>query len=126
MVKVSPEKGFRTPLGSLRSLRVSPPVLTIVAVTLRFPSPSKLASDVETLTFKPGAVDIPGAAEPAAAQATRVMKGVRREENIRAENGTEGGRRDETKGLNGPGFLNRLQALKASCACIVHECTDRP
>ena len=74
MVKEFSGKGFRTPRGSLRSLRVSSPVLVTVVVTFRFCNPSTLALGVEVLR------DSPGAAETATAEAMRATREARREE----------------------------------------------
>ena len=65
-VEMSPRKEFKSPLGSLKSLRVSPPVLAMVTVTLMFSNPSELTFNVEGSPAKLGAVNKPGAAETAA------------------------------------------------------------
>ena len=67
---------LKTPRGSLRSLRVSSPVLVTVAVTFKFTSPLTLTLGVETLTAKPGV------AKMQTAEATRATRGAWREENI--------------------------------------------
>jgi len=74
MVKEFSGKESRTPRGSLRSLRVSSPVLVMVVVTFRFSNPSTSALGVEILRVKPGA------AETATAEATRATSETRREE----------------------------------------------
>ena len=82
MVKVFSGKELRTPRGSLRSLRVSPPVLAMVVVTLRFSNPSTLALGDEDLTVRLG-VETAGAAETVTAEETRAAKKAQREgENI--------------------------------------------
>ena len=68
MLKVFSGKEFKGPRGSLRSLRVSSPVLAMVAVTFKFSNPWVSALRVEVQTVKPGA------AETAIAEATRVMR----------------------------------------------------
>ena len=73
-VKVFSGKEFKTPRGSLRSLRVSSPVLVTVVVTFKFCNPSTLALGVVVLRVKPGA------AETATAEATRARREARREE----------------------------------------------
>jgi len=65
MKKVFSGKVFKTPRGSLRSLRVPSPVLVIVVVTFRFSNPLTLASGVEILRIRLGA------AETEATRATR-------------------------------------------------------
>ena len=65
----------RTPRGSLRSLRVSSPVLTTVTVTLRFSNPSALRLEVDVLTVKLGVVEIADATETAATYAMRMARG---------------------------------------------------
>ena len=74
MLKLFSGKGFKTPRGSLRSLRVSSPVLVTVVVTFKFSNPSTLRLGVEVLTVKPGA------AETTIAEATRATREARREE----------------------------------------------
>ena len=74
MVKEFSGNGFKTPRGSLRSLRVSSPVLVTVVVTFKFSNPSTLTVGVEVLSVKPGA------AETATAEATRATREARREE----------------------------------------------
>ena len=77
MLKEFSGKEFKTPRGSLRSLRVSSPVLMTVVVTFKFSNPSTLTLEVEVLTVKPGA------AETATAEATRATREAwREEENI--------------------------------------------
>jgi len=77
MLKLFSGKVFKTPRGSLRSLRVSSPELIMVVVTFRFINPSTLALGVDVLTVRPGA------AETATAEATRATrKAGREEENI--------------------------------------------
>jgi len=71
-VKEFSGKEFKTPRGSLRSLRVPSPVLVTVVVTFKFCNPSTLTVGVVVLRVKPGA------AETAIAETTRA----RREENI--------------------------------------------
>ena len=73
MLKVFAGDGPKTPRGSLKSLRTSPPVLTTVVVTFKFSSPSTSMLGVEVLTLKLGA------AETATTQAARTAIG---EENI--------------------------------------------
>ena len=65
MVDESPEKGPKTPWGSLRGLRVSSPVLIIAVVTFRLSNPSIFGLGVEVLTTRLGA------AETATAEAAR-------------------------------------------------------
>ena len=74
MVKEFSGKESKTPRGSLRSLRVSSPVLVMVVVTFRFSSPSTLAFGVEILRDKLGA------AETMAVEATSATSEARREE----------------------------------------------
>jgi hypothetical protein len=74
ILKLSSGKELKTPRGSLRSLRVSSPVLVMVVVTFKFSNPSTLTLGVDALTVKPGA------AETATAEATRATKEARREE----------------------------------------------
>jgi len=75
MLKVFSGKVFKTPRGSLRSLRVWSPVLVTVAVTFKFPNPSTLLLWVEATTVKPGP------AETTAAEATRATREARMEED---------------------------------------------
>ena len=76
-MKVFSGKGFKTPRGSLNSLRDSLPVLMMVVVIFKFSSPSTLTLGVEALTDKLGV------AETATAEAMRVMREAQREkENI--------------------------------------------
>ena len=75
MVKEFSGKEFKTPRGSLRSLRVSSPMLVMVVVTFRFSNPTTSALGVEILRDKPGA------AETATAEATREISKAE-EENI--------------------------------------------
>ena len=80
MVKEFSGNESKTPRGSLRSLRVSSPVLVIVVVTFRFSNPSTLAFGVEILRDKLGA------AETTAVEATRATSEARmKEENIGME-----------------------------------------
>jgi hypothetical protein len=72
MLKLFSGNLFKTPRGSLRSLRVSSPVLVIVAVTFKFPNPSTMALGVDVLTVKLGA------AEAVIAEATRAAREARR------------------------------------------------
>ena len=74
MVKEFSGKESKTPRGSLRSLRVSSPVLVIVVVTFRFSNPSTSTLGVEILRDKPGV------AETATAEATRATSEARMEE----------------------------------------------
>ena len=74
MSKEFPGKGFKTLRGSLRSLRVSLPVLVTVAVTFKFSNPSTLTLGIEVLTAKLWS------AETAIAEATMVTREARREE----------------------------------------------
>ena len=74
ILNVSSGKVFKTPRGSLRSLRVWSPVLVTVVVTFKFSNPSTLALEVEVLTVNPGP------AETATAEATRATREARREE----------------------------------------------
>ena len=74
MVKEFSGKESKTPRGSLRSLRVSSPVLVMVVVTFRFSNPSTLALGVEILRDKLGA------AETTAVEAMRATSEARREE----------------------------------------------
>ena len=67
IVKVFSGNGLKTPRGSLRSFRVPPPVLAMVAVTSRFFNPSACTLEVEVLTVKLGAVEMAGTAEMATA-----------------------------------------------------------
>ena len=80
MVKEFSGKEFKAPRGSLRSLRVSAPVLTIVVVTFRFPNPSTLTLGVDVLMVTLGAPETAGAAETVTAEATRATREARREE----------------------------------------------
>lgn len=68
MLKVFSGNEFKTPRGSLSNLRVSSPVLTTVAVTLKFFNPSTSTFGVEVLTIKPGT------AETVTTEATRTMR----------------------------------------------------
>ena len=70
-VKEFSGNGSKTPRGSLKSLRDSPPVLTTVAVTLRPPDPSGLRSEVEVPTIKLGRAETEEIEEARATQATR-------------------------------------------------------
>jgi len=74
MLKEFSEKEFKTPRGSLRSLRVSSPVLMTVVVTFKFSNPSTLRLEVGVLMTNPGAADT------ATAEATRATREARREE----------------------------------------------
>jgi len=74
MVKEFSGKESKTPRGSLRSLRVSSPVLVMVVVTFRFSNPSTSTLGVEILRDKPGV------AETAAAEATRATSEAQMEE----------------------------------------------
>jgi len=74
MVKEFSGKELKTPRGSLRSLRVSSPVLVTVVVTFKFSNPSTSTLGVEVLRVRPGA------AETAIAEATRAAREARREE----------------------------------------------
>jgi len=65
MLKVFPGKEFKAPRGSLRSLRVSSPVLVTVVVTFQLSSLSTCTLETDILTVRPGA------AETAIAEATR-------------------------------------------------------
>ena len=76
MLKLFSGKVSKTPRGSLRSLRVSSPVLVVVVVTFRFPNPSTLALGIDALTVRPGAADM------ATTEATRATREAWREENI--------------------------------------------
>ena len=77
MLKLFSGKVSKTPRGSLRSLRVSSPVLIMVVVTFRFINPSTLALGVDVLTVRPGA------AETTTTEATRAAREAgREEENI--------------------------------------------
>jgi len=80
MVKEFSGKGFKAPRGSLRSLRVSPPVFTMVVVTFKFFNPSTLVFEVRVLTVTLGMPERAGAAETAIAEATRAMREARMEE----------------------------------------------
>ena len=71
MLKEFSGKESKTPRGSLRSFRVSSPVLRTVVVTFKFSNPSTLALEVEVQTVKSGV------AEATMAEATRAT----REEN---------------------------------------------
>ena len=73
MLKVFSGNECKTLRGSLRSFRVSSPVLTTVVVTLKFSNPWTSALAVEVQTVKPGV------AETAIAEATRAMRDERRE-----------------------------------------------
>ncbi len=72
IAKVSAGRGLRTPLGSLRSLRVSSPVFVTVVVTFQFSTPATAPGPV-TLRERPGT------AETADAVATRATRAARRE-----------------------------------------------
>jgi len=62
---------------------VSPPVLTMVVVTLKFSNPSTLMLGVEDLMVKLGTVETAGGAEIVTAEETRATRKARREgENI--------------------------------------------
>jgi len=74
MVKLFSGKVLKTPRGSLRSFRVSSPVLEMVVVTFRLSNPSTLALGTDALTVRPGV------AETATAEATRRTREARREE----------------------------------------------
>ena len=77
IVKEFSGKEFKAPRGSLRSLRVSSPMLIIVVVTFKFSNPSMLTLGVEVLRVRPGM------AETATTKVTREMREARRmEENI--------------------------------------------
>ena len=69
-------KGLKTPRGSLRRLRVSSPLLVMVAATFKFSDSSALMLGAEVLTVKPGA------AETAITETTRAKRGARKEEDI--------------------------------------------
>ena len=98
MVKVFSGKEFKAPRGSLRSLRVSSPVLVMVVMTLKFSSPSTLTSGVEALIVRLGV------AETTTANATTVKtEGLREEENIVVK-------AVGISGLKGPG-LSSLSVL---------------
>ena len=75
-LKLFSGKVFKTPRGSLRSLRVPSPVLVMVIVTFRFSNPLTLTSGVEVLRVRLGA------AETEAAVAMRATK----EANMEEEN----------------------------------------
>ena len=83
MVKVFSGNEFNTPRGSFSSLRVSPPVLITVVVTFKFSNPSTSTFGVEVLTVKPGA------AETVTVEATRMMRGAKREGGSIMEAGGE-------------------------------------
>ena len=68
MLKVFSGKGLKAPRGSLRSFRVSSPVLVTVVVTFKFSNPSTWGLGTDVLTDKPGP------AETATAVATRATK----------------------------------------------------
>ena len=83
MLKVLAGRVLRTVRGSLRSLRVSSPVLVTVATTFKFSTPSTAAGPV-TLRDRPGAAET----EAAVAMATRAMRVARREvENMALRKG---------------------------------------
>jgi len=73
MKKVFSGKVFKTPRGSLRSLRVPSPVLVMVVVTFRFSNPPTFTSVVEALRVRLGA------AETDATEAMRVTREPHRE-----------------------------------------------
>ena len=73
-------KEFKDPRGSLSSLRVLSPVLTMVVVTFKFCVPSTLALGTEVLTVTLGVSETAGAAETTTAEATSAMREARREE----------------------------------------------
>ena len=99
MLKVFSGKEVKSPRGSLRSFRVSSPVLAMVVVTFKFSNPSTSTSGVQVQTVKPGV------AETAMAEAVRVMM----------EAGGSGGHCEGVRGDNG-NELNepRLKSLPAS------------
>ena len=74
MLKVFSGKGLKAPRGSLRSFRVSSPVLVTVVVTFKFSNPSTRTLGTDALT------DRSGPAETATAEATRATKEARTEE----------------------------------------------
>jgi len=83
MVKEFSGKWFKDPRGSLSSLRVSLPVLTMVVVTFKFSNPSTSGLGVEVLMVTLGPPGAAGAAEVATAEAIMAMREARRkEENI--------------------------------------------
>ena len=57
MLKVFSGKGLKTPRGSLRSLRVSSPVLVTVAVTFKYSNPSTWTLGTDALTVRPGVAE---------------------------------------------------------------------
>ena len=76
MVKLFSGTELKTPRGSLRSLRVSSPVLKTVAVTFKFSNPSTSTFGIEVLTLKLGA------APTVTAETTRATRTARREGDI--------------------------------------------
>ena len=74
MLKVSSGNELKAPRGSLRSFRVSSPVLVMVVVTFKFSNPSTRTLGTEVLMVRPGV------AETATTEAMRAMKEARREE----------------------------------------------
>ena len=76
MVKLCSGKESKTPRGSLRSFRVSLPVLNKVTVTFKFCTPLTSTLGTEVITVKLGA------ALAATAEATRTMRAARRNESI--------------------------------------------
>ena len=100
MVKVFSGNGFKVPRGSLRSLRVSSPVLVMVMVTFKFSNPSTSTLEVEALRVRPGV------AETTTAEATKAKRETKREE----ENILKAVEVVETLGLKGHG-LSSLPAL---------------
>ena len=77
IVKVFSGKVFKTPRGSLRSLRDSSPVLVTVVMTFRFSSPLTSTLGVEVLRLRLGT------AETETAEAVRTTREAQREkENI--------------------------------------------
>jgi len=95
MLKVFSGKVFKTPRGSLRSFRVTSPVLVTVVVTFRFSNPLTLTSDVEVLRVRLRE------AETEAAEAMRAMREARREEENIVVEAVKG---VETLGLKDPGL----------------------
>ena len=109
IVKVFSGNEFKAPRGSLRSLRVSSPVLVMVVMTLKFSNPSTLTSGVEALIVRLGV------AETTAAKATTVKTEVQREEEnivVKAVG---------TSGLKGPG-LSSLSVLPIAQAHLPRDC----
>ena len=95
ILKVFSGKVFEAPRGSLRSLRVSSPVLVMVVVTSKFSNPSTLTLGVEALIVRLGVADT------TTAEATKVKRGAKREEeNIVVK----AARVVETLGLEGHGL----------------------